>query len=254
MDIQSKIEIYSAMPYAGADGQSQDEWFHVAYNEPGNHIEAIWNIEKLFRPEVPEDEKPTPLMGTMEYFDEIRLHYALNYVAYRYHEDLMIWAAKALKPGGILSIVSPDIDWVLTRWLAEAIHVNIQDYIVNNEQKESKIKAVTALIKRMLKGADIPETQFEPVDRKIIVKEVPDIVLEDIESDWDFDLWLMQQIYSSGAGEPQDCFKALFGKRYLSTLLRRALFVVTMLQNNPNNPKQMEATAYKHPSRLLNIK
>lgn len=266
MDIQDKIEIYSAIPYAGHDGNSQDDWFHVAYNGAGRHIEAVWNIETLFRPEVPDDEKPTKLIGLEEYFSEIRLHYALNYVSQRYHEDMLIWCMRSLKPNGKLQIISPDIDWILKYWLAEAVDLEPVQYIINSEitdyieALEAEIdnkneigglkSSIANVFKKMLHDAQIPEQQLPTLNRKQLVQDASN-VHEDIEIDWDFDLWLMQQLYSSGAGEPQDCFKAVFGKRYLSTLLRRTQFVITLMQNNPDNPKQIEARAFKHPSRLF---
>ena len=264
MDLLNKIEIYSAMPYGGEDN-NLDEYFHVARNQVGEHIEAVWDLESIFRPDIPDDDKPAPLMGLESHFEEIRLHYALNYTSWKYHEDLLIWALRALKPNGKLQIVAPDIDWILKYWLADALFADTNQYgesselgelRIENEQLKKQLgqsdpKKKKSILSRMLKDADIPENALPELSRESIIVAVPDKVLADIPVDWDFDLWLMQQLYSSGAGEPQDTFKALFGKRYLSTLLRRTQFVITLLQNNPNNPKQIEAKAYKHPSRLI---
>jgi len=266
MEIQDKIEIYSAIPYAGSDGKSKDSWFHVAYNQKGEHIEAIWNIEDLFNPDIPETEKPVRLLGKENYFSAIRLHYALNYIAWRYHEDLLIWCMKALVPKGKLQVISPDLDWILKYWLAEAVDVDIDSYRVNREledrieQLQDEIERLSGsrfsnfikripVINRIARDRALPELQR--VDHSTISKTVPDFVMKDVRTDWDFDLWLLQELYSSGAGKPQDSFKAVFGKRYLSQLLRRAGFIVNKLENNPQNEKQIEAYAFKHASRII---
>lgn len=266
MDIQDKIEIYSAIPYAGHDGKSQDDWFHVAYNNKDDHIEAVWDIEDLVNPDIPESDKPLQLLGRENYFTEIRLHYALNYTTWRYHEDLMIWCIKALIPKGKIHIISPDLDWILLRWLAEAVDVDIESYRINREL-EDKIEQLQAQVKQLsgdkftefikhmpvvnkiVRDREIPELQ--KLKHKEISNTVPDFVMEDIENDWDFDLWLLQKLYSSGAGMPQDSFKAVFSKRYLSQLLQRSGFIVNTLENNPNNPEQMEAHAFRHASRII---
>lgn len=263
MELPSKIEFYTAMPYGG-ENNNPDEWFHVARNEVGDHIEAVWDVESIFRPDIDEDLKPAPLRGLESHFDEIRLHYALNYTSWKYHEDLMIWCLRALKPNGKLQIVSPDIDWILRYWLADVLSFDANKYSespevdrlrIENEELRGKLdiepKKKRSIFSRMLKDAEVPENALQELPRDNIVSEVTNKVLADVESDWDCDLWLMQQLYSSGSGEPQDTFKAIFGKRYLSILLHRTQFVITMLQNNPQNIKQIEAKAYKHPSRLL---
>ena len=108
-------------------------------------------------------------------------------------------------------------------------------------------------IKAMINSVGMPMDDFKTPTREQMEESVPDKLQEGIENPWDFDLWLMQQLYSSGSGEPQDSFKAVFGKRYLSILLRKTQFVIKLLQNNPENPKQLEAKAFKHKSRLMNI-
>lgn len=277
MELPSKIEIYSAIPYGGGDDGNIDEWFHVARNEPGEHIEAIWDIEAVFRPDVSEEDKPGKLLGLESVFDEIRLHYCLNYVHWRYHEELLIYCLRALKPGGKLQIISPDLDWILRYWLADILTVDMNKYVQSEEidrlrAENEQLKAENERLREklsigqkpwwrrgkrepaveaILKDAEIPANQLPRVERSEIEKEVPDKVLSGVQTDWDFDLWMLQQMYSSGAGEPQDTFKAVFNKRYLSTLLRRTQFVITLLQNNPENPKQIEAKAFKHPSRLF---
>jgi hypothetical protein len=263
MDLLPKIEIYSAVPYGGEDN-NPDEWVHVARNEVTTHIEAVWDIEAMFRPDIPEDDKPAILQGLESYFEEIRLHYALNYTHWKYHTELMIWALRALKPGGKLQIISPDIDWILRYWLADALSLDADKYIAcsatktllqeNEElrrQLKTKPKKKPSIFSRMLKDAKVPESALPKLPREQIAAEVKDKVLADVETEWDFDLWLLQQLYSSGSGEPQDTFKAVFGKRYLSTLLRRSQFIITELQNSPDNMKQMVAKAYKHKSRLV---
>lgn len=266
------IELYSAMPYGGDGGGKEDEWFHVARNTSGDHIEAIWDLELVFRPDIPEEDKPTKLMGLESVFENIRFHYAMNYTSWKYHEDILIWALRALKPGGQLSIIAPDIDWILKLWLAEAIGQDPNKYVQNtlatelNELKEIMTSNPAPIqqegqskrggwnpIRGMLSDADIPVEQFEPPTREQMVAAVPDKIHIDVRNDFDFDLWLMQQLYSSGSGEPQDSFKSVFNRRYLATLLRRTQFVIRLLQNNPENPAQIEAKAFKHPSRLLSV-
>jgi len=278
MELLPRIEIYSAIPYSGGDDSTIDDWFHVARNEPGEHIEAIWDIETLFRPEVEQENKVTALMGLESQFSEIRLHYTLNYVAWRYHEDLMIWAIKALKPGGKISIVAPDFDSILTYCIADALNAEISSIIANEDEfvtikqqnedlrsENNELREALNLssssswynIKRkktievLLQNAEIPRNQFNQLEREKIIEAVPDKINKDIKNEGEFDLWLMQQLYSSGAGEPPDVFKAIFGKRYLSILLRKTQFITTLLQNNPQNPMQIEAKAFKHQSRLL---
>ena len=286
MELLPHIEIYTAQPYAGNDGQSLDLWFHVARNESSEHIEAIWDIEAIFRPEISEEDKPTPLLGLESVFDEIRFHYALNYTSQRYHEDLMLWAFKALKPGGQLRIISPDADWILKHWVGDALGINADDYIVIpkedddysklEQERDELLVRVTELseqlthtpkwyqkikltkdaeaageIEKMLEDAEIPKESIPIIDKEQIVAEIPDRIIADRPTDVDFDMWLMQQLYSSGAGEPQDIFKSIFGKRYLSELLRKTRFIISLLQNNPQNPKQIEAKVFRHPSRLL---
>ena len=267
------IELYSAMPYGGDGGGKEDDWFHVARNTPGDHIEAIWDLELVFRPDIPEEYKPVKLMGLESVFDNIRFHYAMNYTSWKYHEDILIWALRALKPGGQLSIIAPDIDWILKLWLAEAIGQDPNKYIQNTQSAElselneiiqnSQISVQSTEgqgkrggwnpIRSMLNDADIPPEQFEPPTREQMVEAVPDKIHIDVRNDFDFDLWLMQQLYSSGSGDPQDSFKSVFNRRYLATLLRRTQFVIRLLQNNPENPAQIEAKAFKHPSRLLSV-
>ena len=264
MDIPVNIEFYSAMPYGGGEEQTADDWFHIGRNTVSDHIEAVWDIETMFRPDVPEEDTPTPLMGMEGYFEHIRLHYALNYTSWKYHEDLMIWCLKALKPGGNLTILSPDIDWILMQWMAEAVGQNPNDYIYNTQSDEIKeLKEKLGAdssgkggwinpLKAMVNNAGIPVDDFKTPTRKEMEDSVPSLQ-EGVENPWDFDLWLMQQLYSSGSGEPQDSFKSVFGRRYLSTLLRKPQFVIKLLQNNPENPKQLEAKAFKHQSRLMNL-
>jgi hypothetical protein len=284
MDMPSRIEIYSAMPYEGGEDSKINDWFHVARNQSSDHIEAIWDIETLFRPEVSEEDKPIPLLGLESAFDEVRFHYALNYTSQRYHEDLMLWAFKALKPGGQLQIISPDADWVLKYWVGDALGIDANDYIIsrkeNNNELEQECDALRARvaelseqiantqkwyqkikfakdakatneIERMLGESGIPKESIPSIDGEQIVAEIPDRVSADRSTDIDFDLWLLQQLYSSGAGEPQDTFKSIFGKRYLSDLLRKTRFIISLLQNNPENPRQMEAKVFRHASRLL---
>ena len=270
MDIPTNIELYSSMPYGGnvENGESIDDWFHVARNMVGDHIEAVWDIETIFRPDIDEEDKPTVLMGIEGHFDHIRLHYALNYTSWKYHEDLMIWCLKALKPGGNITILSPDIDWILKQWLGEAIGQDPNEFIYNTQAEEIKElrealekKGVDVPekgqwlnpIKAMVRQAEIPEEGFDVPTREEIEEAVPGRLQENITNPWDFDLWLLQQLYSSGSGEPQDSFKAVFGRRYLSTLLRRTQLVIRLLQNNPENPKQLEVKAFKHQSRLMSI-
>jgi len=264
MDLLDKIEIYSALPYGGEEN-NQEEWFHVARNEVGEHIEAVWDIEAIFRPDISNEDKPGPLLGVENAFDEIRLHYALNYTSWKYHEDLMIWAMKSLKSGGKLQVVSPDLDWILRYWLSDILGLDPTQYTQSTEleklqQENETLKTKlseepetkkSSIFKKMLKDTDVPKEALPSIDHDKIAQEITDKVLPDVENAWDFDLWLLQRLYSSGSGEPQDTFKAVFGKRYLSTLLRRTQFVITMLQNNPQNPMQIEAKAFKHPSRLL---
>lgn len=260
MDIPVNIEFYSAMPYGGNEEQTADDWFHISRNTVSEHIEAVWDVEKMFRPDIPEDEKPTPLMGIEGYFEHIRLHYALNYTSWKYHEDLMIWCLKALKPGGNLTIICPDLDWILMQWMAEAVGQNPNDYIVNTQadeikklrEKAGKSSGWINPIKAMVSNSGIPIDDFSAPNRNEMEDAVP-MMKEGVENEWDFDLWLMQQLYSSGSGEPQDSFKAVFGRRYLSVLLRKTQFVVKLLQSNPENPKQLEAKAFKHKSRLMNL-
>lgn len=266
MELLSRIEIYSAMPYEGdKETSSVDDWFHVARNEKQQHIEAIWDLESMFRPEIPD--KPTELMGLEEYFDEIRFHYALNYTSQRYHEDLMLWAMQSLKRGGKLQIVSPDADWILRYWVADAMQLDARKFEKRNpDEKDAQKKqprkfrgplsfltkkAHAEEVRAMLNADGIPEEQLSPKSHDEMADEIPDRVSKDIPQEWDFDVWLMQQLYSSGAGEPQDSFKSMFGKRYLSELLRRSGFVVHLLQNNPQNLRQIEAKAIRHPSRLI---
>ena len=268
MDIQKNIEFYTSMPYGGADGKSHDDWFHIARNNVDEHIEAVWDIETMFRPDIDDDEKPSPLMGVEDHFEHIRLHYALNYTSWKYHEDLMIWCLKALKPGGNLTIISPDIDWILKRWLAEAIGEDPNDFIQNSQSEEiDHLKGIIEgknidynqkpswlnPIKSMVTRSEVPVEAFPKVTREELEESIPGRVQQDVQNPWDFDLWLMQQLYSSGSGEPQDSFKAVFGRRYLSTLLRKTQFVIKLLQNNPENPKQLEAKAFKHQSRLMSV-
>ena len=278
MDLLSRIEIYSAMPYKGGKDSSIDDWFHVARNEPKEHVEAIWDIESLFRPEIDDKDKPIRLLSIESHFDEIRLHYALNYTSWRYHEDLLIWALKALKPGGKLQIISPDSEWILRHWLADALLLDPEKYQTadqleelqkeneqlkrENEQLRQQLNILKApwwqlnkrrknKVKQMLEDAGVPTDLLPQITHDEIAKSVPDLVMKEVKQDWEFDLWLLQQLYSSGAGEPQDTFKAIFNKRYLSVLLHRTQFVTKLLQNNPNNPMQIEAEAIKHPSRLF---
>jgi len=265
MDFPENIEFYSSMPYGGEDGESHDDWFHIARNNVGEHIEAVWDIEKIFRPDISEEDKPLKLMGIEGHFQNIRLHYALNYTSWKYHEELMIWCLKALKPGGQLSIISPDLDWILKYWLAEALSLDPNEFLINSQSEEIKSlrsslenqsdekKSSWNPIKIMTEKASIPEEQFPSLAREEMIDSVPDRIQVDMNNTWDFDLWLLQNLYSSGSGEPQDSFKAVFGRRYLATLLRRTQFVIRLLQTNPQNPKQLEAKAFKHPSRLMTV-
>lgn len=268
MELLPRIEIYSAVPYSGGEDSNIDDWFHVARNEKGEHIEAVWDIETLFRPEIPLTEKPGELTREL-FFDEIRLHYALNYTSQRYHEDLMLWAIKALKPGGKLQIIAPDADWLLRYWVAEAVSLkNPDDYEVlprdlvrENEELRTQLAKLQQKqkswprqlnpFKRIINDSGIPDNVLLSIQHKDMATEIPDRIIVDRPQEADFDIWIMQQLYSSGAGEPQDCFKSIFGKRYLSYLLSRTRFIVMLLQNNPQNPKQIEVKAYRHPSRLL---
>jgi len=246
MDIPDKIEIYSAMPYEGnkEEDETIDDWFHVSYNDTREHIEAVWDIETMFRPDVDSD---IPLGGIEEHFEKIRLHYALNRVSHKYHENLMLWVIKALKPGGKLQIISPDLDYILMRWLGNSL-VPIEDSTVINNDSDKWFAKIT----RVFRGSNveiISETKSE-IEDTLKASDIPLDSIPQEETD-DFDLWLLDKLYSSGSGEPQDCFKATFNKRYLSQLLNKTLLIVDSIDSNADNPSQMIAFARKHESRLF---
>jgi len=117
--------------------------------------------------------------------------------------------------------------------------------------KPKFIRNEKGYVLNLLNEAGIPSTQFEQKPREEMVQEIPDRIIEDVERDEDFDVWLQQQLFSSGAGEPQDCFKSLCSMRYLSGLFRRTRFITELLQEVPENPRHIEAKLLKHPLRLL---
>lgn len=242
------IELYSAMPYAGKDGEALDEWFHVGRNEQRPHIEALWDIEKLLSPDLPERVKPMELIGLEGHFANIRLHYALDYTSHRYHENLLLWCIKSLQTGGHLQIITRNPHYIFRYWLVDAVGEPMES------GEPDSIAELRQDATAHLDQAEFPITQLQPISRREIAKASPDLVSMDRDPDrWEFDLWLNQMLYSSGAGEPQDTFKSLVSEDYLAVILKRTGFVLKSINTVPNNPLQLEAIAFRHPSKLIGI-
>ena len=250
-EIPVNIEFYTAMPYK-TDDDTLDDWFHVAYNNIGEHIEAVWDLETLFRPDAPERFKPLPLMGLTDYFQTIRLHFALDYTSYKYHEPLIQWAVTALVPNGKLKIITRNADYIFKYWLIDILgieSVEDEDSVVSE-----KSKGLKGFAEKALGQSGIPSHQFEQLSREEINEVVPDrINLDRPALPWEFDLWLNQRLFSSGSGEPQDSFKSICTGGYLSTLLKRGGLIIEQINAVPNNPYQLEAIAKRHASRLFSL-
>jgi len=114
-----KLELYTL---GEPHGDNLEEWIHVARTAEDmyktEHIETWGDVLALCSP----DTKVFPCAGdfkgiTEHQYNLIRLNYALDYLPWRYHADLLVLVWDLLEDNGELQIIGRDLARILSRFV-----------------------------------------------------------------------------------------------------------------------------------------